>query len=122
MRKRSRLSGAVAGVVFTTALAGASPAIAAYGAIAYSASTGKYGYSYNYDSQKNAERAALKHCKVSSCKVVLWYKNACGVVAKGDTGWGAAWAGSRTQASANAIKACSTRSRNCKAVVWSCSG
>jgi Domain of unknown function (DUF4189) len=43
-----------------------------YGAIAYSVSTGKYGYAYNWGSRGAAERFALSQCEAADAKIVNW--------------------------------------------------
>ena len=46
-----------------------------YAAIAYSPSTGKRGYAYNYGSRWGAEKAALANCKADDAKIVAWVNN-----------------------------------------------
>src|SRR5438552_1120659 len=43
-----------------------------YGAIAFSPSTGKYGYSYDCGSRAQAERIALSYCKESDARPLTW--------------------------------------------------
>jgi hypothetical protein len=109
-------------VVAAAILGTAGPALAAFGALAYSPATGNYGYSYGYSTRAGAESRALGGCKVGSCRVVAWYQNACGALAKGSTGWGAAWAASRAKAEASAIRTCRGQSAKCRIIAWSCSG
>jgi hypothetical protein len=45
-----------------------------YAAVAYSPSTGKYGYGWNYSSKYAAERAALSECRVADARIVGWAK------------------------------------------------
>jgi len=45
-----------------------------YEAVAYSPTTGKYGYAYDYGSRAAAERAALGHCKAADAGIVGWVK------------------------------------------------
>jgi hypothetical protein len=54
-----------------------------YGAIAYSATDGGYGWSYGWDDQKKAESVAMKNCSAhgSAYKSTVWYYNSCGAVA-----------------------------------------
>jgi hypothetical protein len=69
-----------------------------FGAIAFSSSSGATGYSYDYDSRDGAEERALQECG-PGCKVVLWFKNACGALAVGEgSGYGTGWASSRSEA------------------------
>ena len=95
-----------------------------YGAIAYSKSTGQYGYSYDYSTETMAKAQALSNCGDVSCHVYVWFRNACGALAKadnGDLGWG--WSGSRGGAEARAIAKCqSVSGRSCNIVCWTCTG
>ncbi len=89
-----------------------------YGAIATSKS-GLWGYAYDYPTREQAEQRALKECGKSDCQIQVWFKNACGAVAKdpqGNLGWG--WATNREQAQANALSECATGT--CKVQVWAC--
>lgn len=89
-----------------------------YGAIATSDETGAWGYGYNYPSRAQAESAALQQCGESDCEVDVWFKNACGAVAKdGKTvGWG--WAEDRTEAEAKALSSCGSGA--CRVETWAC--
>lgn len=89
-----------------------------YGAIATSASGG-WGYGYDYLTRQEAEQKALRECGKSDCQVQVWFKNACGAVAKdqlGNLGWG--WAVTREQAEASALSGCGTGT--CRIQVWAC--
>lgn len=89
-----------------------------YGAIATSKS-GVWGYGFDYPTREQAEQRALKECGKSDCQIQVWFKNACGAVAKdpqGNLGWG--WSASREQAEANALSGCATGA--CKIQVWAC--
>jgi uncharacterized protein DUF4189 len=55
-----------------------------FAAIAYSPSTGKYGYSYNYRSRSAAETAALEHLPQPDARIVCWVKAGFCALAKGD--------------------------------------
>ena len=90
-----------------------------FGAIAYNKSSGRYGYSYNYNSRGEAEDRALSEC-TGSCDIVVWFKNACGALATGNGGWGAAWAPSRRGAENKAVDACSEHANNCSVIRWVC--
>jgi len=66
-----------------------------YGAIAYSKSTGSYGYSYDASSKESAFESAIDYCGKSDCKAVLWVNDSCGALARKNnnisvigTGWG----------------------------------
>src|SRR5579862_6346578 len=55
-----------------------------YAAIAYSPSTGSYGYAYNYGSRGSAETAALRNCKAPDARIVTWVNNGFCALALGD--------------------------------------
>jgi Domain of unknown function (DUF4189) len=91
----------------------ASPALAdgdRYGAIAYSQSTGAYGYSYGWGNRATAENVALANCRGANPQVVAWARNGYCALALGDTvgsygwGYGATAAEARTHALLNARK------------------
>ena len=113
-------------IVIFLALIGSVPAASAqdaFGAIAYSPSTGAYGYSYDFPSRAAAEAGAFNDCSKhnSGCQVVLWFKNACGSLAVGaNGGWGTAWAASRKLADKQAVGQCSRNDQGCRPVVFSC--
>jgi len=93
-----------------------------FGAIAYSEQTGAHGYSYNHPSRAAAENRALKECSSRSqgCKVTIWFRNACGALARGDTGWATAWARTNILAEQQAVRTCSQYSENCSVMRWVC--
>lgn len=73
-----------------------------FAAIAYSPSTGKYGYSYNYRSRVAAEKTALNNLPVADARIVGWVKAGICALALGDdkTSWGVGWSygnGARTE-------------------------
>jgi serine/threonine-protein kinase len=93
-----------------------------YGAIAYSQSTGCWGYSYNYGSRQAAISEALRRCGESDCQWKVWFKNSCGALAKAENGalgwsWGA---DSRAEAEARALEECESRGSNCEIICWAC--
>ena len=90
-----------------------------YGAIATTPKAEFWGYSYDHPTQAEAERQALEECGQSECKIQVWFKNACGAIAKDDTGnLGWAWANTRPQAEAEAISTCGNGT--CKIETWVC--
>lgn len=93
-----------------------------FGAIAYSNTTGAYGYSYDHRSRGSAEVRAMSECRARGrgCKVAIWFKNACGSVAAGSNGWGSAWASTRRDAERAAIRNCSRYTGGCRTVAWTC--
>ena len=104
-------------------LLGAATAAAAdenFGAIAFSSSSGATGYSYDYDSRDGAEERALQECG-PGCKVVLWFKNACGALAVGEgSGYGTGWASSRSEAENLAMGYCRQNTSGCEISRWAC--
>lgn len=101
---------------------GAAVAADKFGAIAFSKSTGAYGFSYDHQSRRDAEARAMSECKSRSrgCMIGIWFKNACGSVALGTNGWGSAWAGSRGNAEGAAVANCSKHTGNCRVLAWTC--
>jgi hypothetical protein len=55
-----------------------------YAAIAYSQSTGRYAYAYNYGSRWSAEKAALRQLDKEDGKIVCWVNNGFCALALGD--------------------------------------
>src|SRR5579871_6092055 len=45
-----------------------------YGAIAYSPSTGNYGYSYRWPTREKAESVARSYCKETDTEILTWFK------------------------------------------------
>jgi len=78
-----------------------------YAAIAYSESSGRYGYSYGYGNRAGAEDRAITECKADDAKVVIWCRNAYAALAVSDEGaYGYAWATTERQAKAIASQKC----------------
>jgi Domain of unknown function (DUF4189) len=63
-----------------------------YGAIAYSRTSGAFGYSYKWASRAKAESVAMQNCAqhARDCQVTVWYDRECGAVAA-DQGPTAFW-------------------------------
>jgi hypothetical protein len=62
-----------------------------YGAIAYSPTTGRWGYSYGYRYLSGAQGDALIRCGSTDARVVVWVQNGWAALAVGDNGaygWG----------------------------------
>lgn len=109
------------GFVIAIHVGTATPAQAApdqYGAIATSHETGAWGYSYNHSTRAQAEVDALNKCGDGGCRVRVWFKNACGAVAKDQRNLGWGWAKTSAEAKARALSACGTRA--CSVEVWAC--
>jgi hypothetical protein len=94
-----------------------------HGAIAFSKSSGAHGWSYDYPTRSSSERAALDKCGSDDCKVVTWFRNACGALAVGEgNAYGATWGNSRQAALTRAMRACNSVAEGCKSVRWVCTG
>jgi uncharacterized protein DUF4189 len=96
---------------------------AAWGAIAYSLSTGDYGYSEGYSARSEAERWAIKECGKNDCKVAAWFSNSCGAVATGDNeAYGGAQHNNEKRARELALSRCEKEGgRNCEVIFSHCS-
>jgi hypothetical protein len=90
----------------------AAPAFAAFGAFAHDDATGKYGYSWNEPSEKQAEEAALKGCGSDKCKIIFRTRaGQCGAFAMNENGkiWGGATRPKRDAAEKSALENCQKR-------------
>jgi serine/threonine-protein kinase len=119
----------IAALALTTVLAAFAgvPLAAAedqFGAIAFSPETGSVGWSYNQQSRRQAERAAMGNCRgyADDCRIATYFRNACGAVAQSpDGGWGADWGVDRREAERNAIDACYNEGNSgCRVIRWAC--
>jgi len=78
-----------------------------YGAIAFSASTRRYGYSYGAADRSAAERIALAHCHGSDATILAWGQRTFLALALADDGaYGWAWDSGRNDAAGRAIAGC----------------
>ena len=97
-----------------------------YGALAYSRSTGAYGYSYDFDSEARAKRTALNNCGrgAPDCQVVITFIDQCGALAETprhevSTGLGK----TRKEAEDRSLAACrAAGGKDCSVAAWTCSG
>ena len=86
-----------------------------FAAIAYSPSTGKYGYSYNLRSRAAAEQAALQKCEAADARIVTWVNKGFIALALGSdkSCWGVGWSwgsgASNTKAKDFALDDCKKR-------------
>jgi hypothetical protein len=107
MRKTGILMAAVA----IATLMGASPAFAGFGAIAYDQATGRYGFSWNEQTQDRANGLARKDCGSDSCRVIPVPPARCGALATTDnpkesTAWGASIKDQKAAAELGAMQDC----------------
>lgn len=98
-----------------------------YAAVAYSESTGEYGYGWDHASRGAAERTALAHCKASDAKIVGWVKAGWLVLAVGeDKAYGVAWqwgpGATNREAAEEAQRKCHAKGQRVKTYVILCSG
>ncbi len=95
-----------------------------YGAISISPHSGSTGWSHDYSSRWEAEEVAQSNCYQygGDCRVAIWFKNACGAVARGPDGWGADWGNNRQDAEYAALQSCEKHSYDCQVIRWQCSG
>lgn len=78
-----------------------------YAAIAYSKSTGHYGYSYGYYSLAAAELEALAQCDGDDATIKVWSRNDWCALAIGDDGaLGWYWGDTSYEAKAGAVLEC----------------
>jgi hypothetical protein len=98
-----------------------------YAAIAYSKSTGNYGYAYNHGSRAAAEASALKYCKADDAFIVCWVNNGFCALALGDDreayGYGYSFGDGATNTSAKnrALLEARRRTTNAHLVLCVCS-
>jgi len=105
-------------LVLLTAPIGTLAAADLYGAFAYSAEDGKYGYAFDFPEANQADQRAHQECSTRSrgnCEVVLSFRNGCGALARGqDKGYGAAWARRSEDAAKAALDGCRQNSAGCR--------
>jgi len=90
-----------------------------WGAIAYSSTTGGFGYAIDQPTRRSAETEAFRQCG-SDCDVIKTFRNACGAIADAKSHYAWDTGGSREIAEMKARKKCADSS--CKIAVWACTG
>ncbi len=103
-------------VICALAVAGISAPVMAdnlFGAIAFSASTGKVGGGWNFAGKTEATTEAVSQCGVGDCDAVVVFP-ACGAVAVGD-GYGMGFSADKSVAKAEetALTNCTGYTANC---------
>jgi hypothetical protein len=97
-----------------------------YGAFAHDDTSGRYGASWNQQSQARADEAALKGCASQSCKIVFrMTARQCGAIALTENGkvWGGATRSDRAAAERAAVENCEKRtSTSCRLRSAQCNG
>lgn len=107
-----RRAGTFAATALTALLAGAMPAFADFGAIAYDQRNCAVGRSWHYDNPRRAAEKALEECGHGGCQVVLEVgPGQCGALAITDNCHGYGWAKreSRDAAKLSAMENCQRR-------------
>jgi predicted secreted Zn-dependent protease len=90
-------------------------------AIAFSPSSGAFGFSFNQSTQAEAEALAISYCKKSDCKSVIWSRDTCASLAVGDrNAYGTAWQKERKAAETQALANCRKFGKNCKIRTTTC--
>lgn len=95
-----------------------------FGAIAYSQSTDRVGYSFGDNTQNSAESKALYSCGVEDCISVVWVQGGCAAVYTSTReqrlGWG--YAATLSQARSAAVRGCRYGGKGgCVQKAWVCS-
>ena len=98
-----------------------------YAAVAFSPSTGKYGYAWDQPTRGYAERIALSYCKAEDAKIVGWVQGGWLVLAIGeDNAYGVGWeygnGAVNTDAFNRARAECHQHGQRVKTYVCLCSG
>jgi hypothetical protein len=91
-----------------------------WGAIAYSESTGRHGYVYDYPTQADAINSAVERCRARDCRAVVWFRNSCAALAKGGTNYGYSIGDTRAVAESKALAECRKRGGGCRILQWVC--
>jgi serine/threonine-protein kinase len=95
-----------------------------YAAIAFSPSTGAYGYGYGFTSLTEAKNRAVKECDGADAVVVGSARNGYVALALGDAtdAYGVGWASTAASAQAIALAKCRARTTGCYIAVTVFSG
>jgi len=98
-----------------------------YAAVAFSKSTGKYGYAWNYGSRYAAECAALARCPARDARIVAWVKGGWLAVALGENnayGYGYSYGvgATNSEAKRRAVAECRQQSKRVTTLICLCSG
>ena len=95
-----------------------------YGAIAYSVTSGAWGYSEEYSGRSAAQNRAIKECRTSDCAIASWFYNSCGALAASGTNgpWGGAQGADEPRAKQAALARCAKEGgTNCQILFSRCS-
>jgi uncharacterized protein DUF4189 len=90
-----------------------------WGAIAYSSTTGAFGYAVDQPTKRSAETEAFRQCS-SDCDVIRTFRGTCGAIATAERRFAWDTGASREIAEMKARKKCGAES--CRIAVWACTG
>jgi hypothetical protein len=98
-----------------------------YAAVAYSSSTGSYGYAWNYGTRGEAEQVALSRCTAADARIVGWVQGGWLALAIGENnayGVGSEYGdgATNTVAEQRAIDQCHSRGEKVSILICICSG
>jgi serine/threonine protein kinase, bacterial len=112
------------GLVIISALLACKGNTDRFGAIAISASTGKFGGAINHASQADAQKAAADQCGVADCKdAIVWFKNSCVAIAHGkekDAAFGSQPQPTQKGAEDEAMAKCAKNGNDCTVAATFC--
>ncbi len=98
-----------------------------YAAVAYSSSTGSYGYAWNYGTRGEAEQVALSRRTAADARIVGWAQGGWLALAIGENnaygvGWEYGDGATNTVAQRRAIDECHSHSEKVRTLICLCSG
>lgn len=114
---RSIIALLLSGMLFSPAQAREPPRSGLYGAIAYDASGGNYGFAVDRRNSRDARLEALRQCGQPKCEVVARLRADCGALAKGARKSVVQRGTTRQEAESKALRRCG---EGCEIVVWAC--
>src|SRR5215469_7327154 len=111
MRKTGIL---VTAAMIATLAGAAAPALAGFGAIAFDQATGRYGFSWNEQTQDRASGLARKDCGADKCRIIPVPPGKCDATATTDNpkesnAWAAAIRDEKPAAERSAMQSCQKR-------------
>lgn len=90
-----------------------------HGALAYESASGAFGYSYDFQTSRQAKEAALAQCANPKCIVIANIKNSCAAIVQGPKRTFSSQGATRDEAETRAMKKCED-GKPCKPVGWVC--
>ncbi len=95
-----------------------------FGAIAYSPSTGRTGWSFNNTDQATALYSSVQYCGQPDCAATVWVQGGCAAIATSASGGTLTWGydADRNNARVRALTACGSNGwGDCQVKAWVCS-